>query len=128
MGTKLVIVESPAKARKIGSFLGDEYVVEASVGHIRDLPQRAADIPKEFKKFAWAKEGVNIEEDFAPLYVINPDKKSKVAELKELMKDADELIKIYRQVPADLINIIEYNPIDLLFTELLFFLTDFLTG
>jgi DNA topoisomerase-1 len=88
----LVIVESPAKARKIGSFLGDEYVVEASVGHIRDLPQRAADIPKEFKKFAWAKEGVNIEEEFAPLYVINPDKKSKVAELKELMKDADELI------------------------------------
>jgi DNA topoisomerase-1 len=67
-------------------------VVEASVGHIRDLPQRAADIPKEFKKFAWAKEGVNIEEDFAPLYVINPDKKSKVAELKDLMKDADELI------------------------------------
>jgi len=92
LGTKLVIVESPAKARKIGSFLGDEYVVEASVGHIRDLPQRAADIPKEFKKFAWAKEGVNIEEDFAPLYVINPDKKSKVAELKDLMKDADELI------------------------------------
>ena len=92
MGTKLVIVESPAKARKIGSFLGNEYVVEASVGHIRDLPQRAADIPKEFKKFAWAKEGVNIEEEFAPLYVINPDKKAKVAELKELMKDADELI------------------------------------
>ncbi len=92
MGTKLVIVESPAKARKISSFLGDEYVVEASVGHIRDLPQRAADIPKEFKQFAWAKEGVNIEEDFAPLYVINPDKKSKVAELKELMRDADELI------------------------------------
>ena len=92
MGTKLVIVESPAKARKIGSFLGDEYVVEASVGHIRDLPQRAADIPKEYKQFAWAKEGVNIEEEFAPLYVINPDKKSKVAELKELMKDADELI------------------------------------
>ena len=54
MGTKLVIVESPAKARKIGSFLGDEYVVEASVGHIRDLPQRAADIPKEYKQFAWA--------------------------------------------------------------------------
>lgn len=92
MGTKLVIVESPAKARKIGSFLGDDYVVEASVGHIRDLPQRAADIPKEYKKFAWAKEGVNIEEDFSPLYVVNPDKKSKVAELKELMKDADELI------------------------------------
>ena len=92
MGIKLVIVESPAKARKIGGFLGDDYVVEASVGHIRDLPQRAADIPKEFKKIAWAKEGVNIEEDFEPLYVINPDKKAKVSELKALMKDADELI------------------------------------
>jgi DNA topoisomerase-1 len=87
-----VIVESPAKARKIGSFLGADYVVEASVGHIRDLPQRAADIPKEYKKIPWAKEGVNIEEDFAPLYVINPDKRAKVAELKELMKSADELI------------------------------------
>ena len=87
-----MIVESPAKARKIGGYLGDEYIVEASVGHIRDLPQRAADIPKEYKKIAWAKEGVNIEEDFAPLYVINPDKKAKVAELKELMKGADELI------------------------------------
>jgi DNA topoisomerase-1 len=89
---KLVIVESPAKARKIGGYLGDGYVVEASVGHIRDLPQRAADIPKEFKKIAWAKEGVDIENDFAPLYVINPDKKAKVAELKELMKNAEELI------------------------------------
>jgi DNA topoisomerase-1 len=92
MGIKLVIVESPAKARKIGGFLGDDYVVEASVGHIRDLPQRAADIPKEYKKIAWAKEGVNIEEGFEPLYVINPDKRAKVSELKALMKDADELI------------------------------------
>jgi DNA topoisomerase-1 len=89
---KLVIVESPAKARKIGGYLGDDFIVEASVGHIRDLPQRAADIPKEYKGIAWAKEGVNIEEDFAPLYVINPDKRAKVAELKELMKGADELI------------------------------------
>ena len=89
---KLVIVESPAKARKIGGYLGDGYVVEASVGHIRDLPQRAADIPKEYKKIAWAKEGVDIENDFAPLYVINPDKKAKVSELKELMKTAEELI------------------------------------
>ncbi len=85
-------MESPAKARKIGAFLGEGYVVEASVGHIRDLPQRAADIPAEFKKVAWAKEGVNIEEDFAPLYVINPDKRAKVNELKALMKGADELI------------------------------------
>jgi DNA topoisomerase-1 len=88
----LVIVESPAKARKIGSYLGDEYIVEASVGHIRDLPQRAADIPKDVKKLAWSKEGVDIENDFAPLYVINPDKKAKVAELKELMKGADEIL------------------------------------
>lgn len=85
-------MESPAKARKIGAFLGEGYVVEASVGHIRDLPQRAADIPAEYKKVAWAKEGVNIEEDFAPLYVINPDKRAKVSELKALMKGADELI------------------------------------
>lgn len=92
LGIKLVIVESPAKARKIGAFLGDDYVVEASVGHIRDLPQRAADIPAEYKKIAWAKEGVNIEADFAPLYVINPDKRAKVNELKALMKNADELI------------------------------------
>jgi DNA topoisomerase-1 len=89
---KLVIVESPAKARKIGSYLGDDYIVEASVGHIRDLPQRAADIPKDVKKLAWSKEGVDIENDFAPLYVINPDKKAKVAELKELMKGADEIL------------------------------------
>ena len=89
---KLVIVESPAKARKIGEYLGDGFIVEASVGHIRDLPQRAADIPKEVKKLAWSKEGVDIENDFAPLYVINPDKRAKVAELKELMKEADELL------------------------------------
>jgi len=63
----LVIVESPAKARKIGGYLGDGFIVEASVGHIRDLPQRAADIPKEVKKLAWSKEGVDIENDFAPL-------------------------------------------------------------
>jgi DNA topoisomerase-1 len=89
---KLVIVESPAKARKIGGYLGDDYIVEASIGHIRDLPQRAADIPKEYKKFPWSREGVDIENDFAPLYVINPDKKQKVQELRDLLKDSDELI------------------------------------
>jgi DNA topoisomerase-1 len=87
----LVIVESPAKAKKIGSFLGSDYVVEASLGHIRDLPQRAADIPADVKKEKWAKEGVNVDKDFEPLYVINPDKKKKVSELKALLKDADEL-------------------------------------
>jgi DNA topoisomerase I len=89
---KLVIVESPAKARKIGGYLGDDYIVEASIGHIRDLPQRAADIPKEVKKFPWSREGVDIENGFAPLYVINPDKKQKVQELKELLKESEELI------------------------------------
>ena len=87
-----MIVESPAKARKIGGYLGDDYVVKASIGHIRDLPQRAADIPKEYKKFAWSREGVDIENDFAPLYVINRDKKDKVQELKDLLKDSAELI------------------------------------
>ncbi|NDI10817.1 MAG: toprim domain-containing protein [Actinobacteria bacterium] len=90
--TKLVIVESPAKAKKIASYLGDGYTVEASIGHVRDLPQRAADIPKEYKKFPWSREGVDIENEFTPLYVINPEKKKKVDELKELLKDADELI------------------------------------
>ena len=90
--TKLVIVESPAKAKKIASYLGDGYMVEASIGHVRDLPQRAADIPKEYKKFPWSREGVDIENEFTPLYVINPEKKKKVDELKELLKDADELI------------------------------------
>ena len=87
-----MIVESPAKARKIGGYLGDDYIVEASIGHIRDLPQRAADIPKEFKKLPWSREGVDIENGFAPLYVINPDKKQKVQELKDLLKDSEELI------------------------------------
>jgi len=90
--TKLVIVESPAKAKKIAGYLGEGYVVEASIGHVRDLPQRAADIPKEYKKFTWSREGVDIENEFTPLYVINPNKKKKVDELKELLKDADELI------------------------------------
>ena len=87
-----MIVESPAKARKIGGYLGDEYFVEASIGHIRDLPQRAADIPKEYKKLPWSREGVDIENGFAPLYVINPDKKQKVQELKDLLKESEELI------------------------------------
>ena len=88
----LVIVESPAKAKKIAEFLGPDYVVEASIGHIRDLPQRASEIPAEFKKVAWAKEGVDIEHDFEPLYVVHPDKKRKITELKALLKECDELL------------------------------------
>ncbi|TQF74989.1 type I DNA topoisomerase [Rhodococcus spelaei] len=88
---RLVIVESPTKARKIAPYLGKNYVVEASVGHIRDLPRGAADVPAKYKGEPWARLGVNVDHDFEPLYVVSPDKKSKVTELKSLLKDADEL-------------------------------------
>jgi len=91
-GKRLVIVESPAKAKTIAGYLGDGFVVESSVGHIRDLPERAADIPAEYKKEKWSRLGVNVEKDFEPLYVVDPDKKKKVSELKKLLKDADELL------------------------------------
>src|ERR1700749_1790127 len=89
---RLVIVESPAKAKTIAGYLGDGFVVESSVGHIRDLPERAADIPAECKKEKWSRLGVDVEHDFRPLYVVDPDKKKKVSELKKLLKDADELL------------------------------------
>src|SRR3954470_15449591 len=89
---RLVIVESPAKARTIKSYLGDDFVVESSVGHIRDLPERAADIPEEYKKEKWARLGVDVEHGFQPLYIVDPDKKKKVSELKKLLKESDELL------------------------------------
>ncbi|MBJ8340155.1 type I DNA topoisomerase [Antrihabitans sp. YC3-6] len=88
---RLVIVESPTKARKIAPYLGRGYTVEASVGHIRDLPRGAADVPAKYKGESWARLGVDVDHDFQPLYVVSPDKKSKVTELKALLKDADEL-------------------------------------
>ncbi|BCN42323.1 type I DNA topoisomerase [Prescottella equi] len=88
---RLVIVESPTKAKKIAPYLGKNYVVEASVGHIRDLPRGAADVPAKYKSEPWARLGVNVDHDFEPLYVVSPEKKSKVTELKSLLKDADEL-------------------------------------
>ena len=91
MGNPLVIVESPAKARTIARFLGGGFQVESSIGHIRDLPKRAAEIPKEFKGEPWAQLGVDTENHFKPLYVINADKKDHVRHLKQLLKDADEL-------------------------------------
>jgi DNA topoisomerase-1 len=90
-GTRLVIVESPAKAKTIAGYLGRGYIVESSIGHIRDLPERADDIPEKFKAEPWARLGVNVEGDFEPLYVVNPDKKSQVSKLKQLLRDADEL-------------------------------------
>ena len=88
---RLVIVESPTKARKIAGYLGPNYVVESSRGHIRDLPRGAADVPARYKGEKWARLGVNVDDDFEPLYVVSPDKKSTVTELKSLLKDVDEL-------------------------------------
>jgi len=87
-----VIVESPAKARTIAGYLGRGYVVESSIGHIRDLPDKAADIPAKYKKEPWARLGVNVEADFEPLYVLNPDKKQQVGKLRKLLGEADELL------------------------------------
>src|SRR5438270_6934614 len=91
-GRRLVIVESPAKARTIAGYLGPDYVVESSIGHIRDLPSRSADIPAEHKKEPWARLGVDVDHGFEPLYVVNPDKKQQVAKLKAALKNADELL------------------------------------
>ena len=91
-GTKLVIVESPSKARTIAGYLGQGYVVESSVGHIRDMPDRAAEIPAKFRSEPWARLGVNVDENFEPLYVVHSDKRQQVAKLKSLLKDADELL------------------------------------
>jgi DNA topoisomerase-1 len=91
-GTRLVIVESPAKARTIAGYLGDEFVVESSVGHIRDLPTKAAEIPERYRKEPWARLGVDVDHDFEPIYIVDPDKKKKVSELKQRLKNADELL------------------------------------
>ena len=88
---RLVIVESPTQARKIAGYLGSNYIVESSRGHIRDLPRNAADVPAKYKSEPWARLGVNVEENFEPLYIISPEKKSTVSELKGLLKDVDEL-------------------------------------
>ncbi len=91
MPKPLVIVESPTKARTIARFLGDGYVVESSVGHIRDLPRSAKDIPASAKSQPWSRLGVNVDDNFAPLYIIPNEKKEQVKKLKALLKDADEL-------------------------------------
>src|SRR4029079_17443685 len=91
-GKRLVIVESPAKARTISAYLGDEFVVESSVGHIRDLPTSAKEIPDKFKKEPWARLGVDVERDLEPLYVVDSHKKGRVTELRKRLADADELL------------------------------------
>jgi DNA topoisomerase-1 len=89
--TKLVIVESPAKARTIGGYLGAGYVVESSIGHIRDLPNSAADTPAKIKDKPWGRLAVDVENGFEPYYVVPRDKKAHISKLKALLKDADEL-------------------------------------
>ena len=90
--TRLVIVESPAKAKTIAGYLGEGYVVESSIGHIRDLPTKAAEIPPEIKGKPWGRMAVDVESDFTPYYVVDPDKKNVVADLRKKLKDADELL------------------------------------
>ena len=89
-GTKLVIVESPAKAKTIAGYLGKDWLVEASVGHIRDIPT-PSEMPAEIKRGPFGRFGVDIDDDFAPYYIVDADKKKKVAELKRALKSADEL-------------------------------------
>ncbi len=91
MAHKLVIVESPAKARTIGGYLGAGYVVESSIGHIRDLPNNAADTPAKIKDKPWGRLAVDVEHEFTPYYVVPRDKKAHISKLKSLLKDADEL-------------------------------------
>ncbi len=88
----LVIVESPAKAKTLGRFLGNKYRVEASYGHIRDLPESAAEVPKEIKEKEWGRLGVDVDSDFTPYYVVPADKRKQVAHLKTAIKDASELL------------------------------------
>jgi DNA topoisomerase I len=92
MAKPLVIVESPAKAKTLGRFLGSKYRVEASYGHIRDLPESAAEVPKEIKEKEWGRLGVDVENEFTPYYVVPNDKKKQVAHLKTAVKDASELL------------------------------------
>ncbi|HEY5296033.1 MAG TPA: type I DNA topoisomerase [Gaiellaceae bacterium] len=89
---KLVIVESPAKAKTIAGYLGPGYIVESSIGHIRDLPNNASEIPAKLKGEEWARLGVNVDNDFAPIYVVDARKKKVVADLKAKLKGANELL------------------------------------
>src|SRR5437762_5246380 len=90
-GKSLVIVESPAKARTISKFLGRDFTVEASIGHIRDLPQSAKEIPAEYRDQAWSRLGVNVEQNFDPLYIVPSSKSKQVSKLRSLVKEAKDL-------------------------------------
>ena len=87
----LVIVESPAKARTISKFLGEGFTVEASIGHVRDLPQGKKEMPEDLKKEDWARLGVNVSDRFTPVYVVPDGKKKHVTKLKKLLKESKDL-------------------------------------
>ncbi len=89
---RLVIVESPAKAKTISSYLGPGYIVDSSLGHIRDMPRSAKEIPKKYKDLPWSRLGVDVDNDFAPLYIVNPDRKDHVKKLKGYLAEVDELL------------------------------------
>src|SRR4026207_502302 len=91
MAKKLVIVESPAKAKTIAGYLGGDFVVESSIGHIRDLPNRASDVPKEQRERC-GRRGVDVEREFDPYYVVDADKKRVVSDLRQKLRDADVLL------------------------------------
>ncbi len=92
MAQPLVIVESPAKAVKLAEYLGDDYMVESSIGHVRDLPRNAADVPATHKGEKWARLGIDVDNDFKPLYIVTAEKKDQVRKLKAMMKNASELV------------------------------------
>ncbi len=89
---RLVIVESPTKATKIAGYLGRDYIVESSRGHVRDLPTSASEVPAKYKGEKWARTGVNVSDDFQPIYVVYADKKSTIKDLKAKLKEVDELL------------------------------------
>ncbi|MEU4401174.1 type I DNA topoisomerase [Micromonospora orduensis] len=89
--TRLVIVESPAKAKTISGYLGPGYVVEASFGHVRDLPRNAADVPAKYKGESWARLGVDVDNGFHALYVVSADRKQQISKLVKLAKEVDEI-------------------------------------
>src|SRR5699024_7487853 len=88
----LVIVESPTKIKTLKKYLPNDFMVDSSMGHIRDLPASAKEIPAKYKKEDWSNLGINVEHDFEPIYVIPSKKKKVVRKLKKLLKEADELI------------------------------------
>ena len=92
MSKSLVIVESPAKAKKIAGYLGAGYDVDSSVGHIRDLPANAKQVPEAYKGKPWAAMAVDVDNDFEPIYIVHDDKKKTVSTLRKKLKDADELV------------------------------------